>query len=108
VPVKAKSAGILCGLQAFLLHSGADKRLLEAFYHYGAPPKGGVLCIFQNKRGGKLAPQAFCPTLVNAQQNRRSSDRRFLFCALVGPGVLDGPLSVLRGPSGRPVPTPSA
>jgi len=43
VPVKAKSAGILCGLQAFLLHSGADKRLLEAFYHYGVPPKAGAL-----------------------------------------------------------------
>jgi len=36
--VKAKSAGILCGLRAFLLRSGGDKRLLEAFYHYGAPP----------------------------------------------------------------------
>jgi len=41
--MKAKSAGILCGLRAFLLRSGGDKRLLEAFYHCGAPPKAGAL-----------------------------------------------------------------
>jgi len=37
-PVKGKSAGILGGLRAFLPRSGADKRLLEAVYHYGASP----------------------------------------------------------------------
>jgi hypothetical protein len=42
VPVKVKSAGILGGLRAFLPQSGADKRLLEAVYHYGASPKGGL------------------------------------------------------------------
>jgi len=47
--VKAKSAGILCGLQAFLLHSGADKRLLEAFYHYGAPPnRAGCFLMWES------------------------------------------------------------
>ena len=69
---------------------------------HNTPSKGGVLCIFQNKRGRKDAPQAFYLTLVNAQQNRRSSDRRFLFCALVGPGVLDGPLSHITGGSKPP------
>ena len=45
MPVKAKSTGILCGLRAFLLHNGTDKRLLEAFYHYGAPPNDGMFFL---------------------------------------------------------------
>jgi len=39
VQIKAKSAGILGGLRAFLTKIGADKRLLQAVYHYGAPPR---------------------------------------------------------------------
>jgi len=39
VPIKKKSAGILCGLRAFLPQIGADKRLLEAISHYGTLPK---------------------------------------------------------------------
>jgi len=38
VQIKAKSPGILGGLRAFLTKIGADKRLLQAVYHYGAPP----------------------------------------------------------------------
>ena len=45
--MKAKSTGILCGLRAFLLHSGADKRPLEAFYHCGAPPKSAVFLLYK-------------------------------------------------------------
>ena len=39
MPIKIKSAGILCGFRAFLPQIGGDKRLLEAIYHYGALPK---------------------------------------------------------------------
>ena len=46
-PVKGKSAGILGGLRAFLPRSGADKRLLEAVYHYGASPNAGAFFASQ-------------------------------------------------------------
>jgi len=39
MPDKEKSTGILDVLRAFLTLYGVDKRLFEAFYHYGALPK---------------------------------------------------------------------
>ena len=41
--MKAKSAEILCVFRAFLTHSGANKCLFRAIYHYGALPKDGFL-----------------------------------------------------------------
>jgi len=40
MPDKEKSTGILDVLRAFLTLYGVDKRLFEAFYHYGALPNG--------------------------------------------------------------------
>jgi len=55
-PVKVKSAGILGGLRAFLPRSGADKRLLEAVYHYGASPKDEAALSRAHITGGKAGP----------------------------------------------------